>query len=65
LHFDINTLEAFRAYIDVDKTRVDRPVELAEPRNETHGALLDLLERVGERAAWNSTDQAYTYSQGL
>jgi hypothetical protein len=42
---------AFRADIDLDKTRVDRLVELAETRDETDRALLDVLVRVGERAA--------------
>jgi hypothetical protein len=65
LNFDIHSLQAFRAYVDLNETRVHGLVELSETSNKTHRALLDIAERIGARAAWDGTAQSNAVAKNL
>lgn len=65
LDFDIYSLQAFRAYVDLNEARVHGLVELPETSNKTHRALLDIAERIGARAAWDGTAQSDAVAKNL
>jgi len=65
LNFDVNDADLFGADVDVDQSRVDGFVELPESRDQTDGSLLDVLERVGERAAWDHSACTDTGAEGV
>ena len=65
LDFDVHCLQAFRADVDLDKTRVDGLVELPEASDKPNRALLDVPERVGARAAWDGATRSNAGAKSL
>ena len=50
LNLDVNLLQGFRAYVNIDQSRIDRLVELAETRDKTNRPwkkLLFITEELG------------------
>lgn len=66
LNLDVYLVEALRERVDLDQTRVDGLVELAELGDKTHVALGYLLVGIGAaKAARNSTECSDTSAQSV